>query len=90
VIDNPEEYDEYKDTLWFWHFQGTTFHYEFQHQLIEWREFREYKDRKRRYYVPRNRFQEYGNAIRESQADVGCKWDLRVLEDRHQQNRLED
>ncbi|KIW24852.1 uncharacterized protein PV07_10540 [Cladophialophora immunda] len=90
VIDNPEEYEQYRDILWFWHSQYGGYYAEFRYQLIEWREFREYQDRKRRYYVPRNRLQEYETLIRESQADAGCKWDLPVLEDRHQQNRLED
>ncbi|KIW36760.1 hypothetical protein, variant [Exophiala oligosperma] len=48
------------------------------------------QDKKRSYYVPRNRFREYQDSVRESQTDAGWKYDLRVLEDRHQQNRLED
>ena len=90
VIDNPGRYEQYKDILWFWHFGGGGDYSEFRRQLIEWKEFREYQDRKRRYYVPRKRFQEYENLIRESQADANCNWHLRVLEDRHQQSRLED
>jgi hypothetical protein len=42
VIDNPGKYEQYKDIFRFWYFKGTTFHSELQHQLIEWREFREY------------------------------------------------
>ena len=90
VIDNPGEHDEYKDILWFWHFHGTTFHNEFQHQLIEWRKFREHQEKARKFYVPQNRFHEYEIVIRESQGDLGCRWNLQVLEDRYQQNRLED
>ncbi|KAK5048774.1 hypothetical protein LTR69_011273 [Exophiala sideris] len=90
VIDNPGEYDEYKDILWFWHSHGNTFHCEFHNQLITWRHFREFQDRMRQFYVSRNRFNEYEDVIRESLADLGCTWDLQVLEDRHQQNRLED
>ncbi|KAK5562108.1 hypothetical protein, variant [Exophiala oligosperma] len=57
---------------------------------MEWRRFRDMQDKKRSYYVPRNRFQEYQDSVRESQTDAGWNYDLRVLEDRHQQNRLED
>ncbi|KAJ9493254.1 hypothetical protein H2202_011287, partial [Exophiala xenobiotica] len=57
---------------------------------MEWRRFRDMQDKKRSYYVPRNRFQEYQDSVRESQTDAGWNYDLRVLEDRHQQNRVED
>ncbi|KAK5215015.1 hypothetical protein LTR72_011898 [Exophiala xenobiotica] len=90
VIDNPDKYEPYKDILWFWHFRGAGYYQEFRYQLIEWREFRGIQDKKRSYYVPRNRFQEYQDSVRESQTDAGWTYDLRVLEDRHQQNRLED
>ncbi|KIW36550.1 uncharacterized protein PV06_11204 [Exophiala oligosperma] len=90
VIDNPDKYESYKDILWFWHFRGAGYYQEFRYQLIEWREFREMQDKKRSYYVPRNRFREYQDSVCESQTDAGWKYDLRVLEDRHQQNRLED
>ncbi|KAK5214700.1 hypothetical protein LTR72_012159 [Exophiala xenobiotica] len=90
VVDNPDRYKPYKEILWFWHFRGAGYYQEFRYQLIEWREFREMQDKKRSYYVPRNRFQEYQDSVRESQADAGWKYDLRVLEHRHQQTRLED
>lgn len=90
VIDNPEDYKQYEDILWFWHFRGAAYYQEFRYQLIYWREFRNYQDQKRKYYVPRNRWQEYVKCIQESQEDLGCTWDLRVMEDRHRQNRLED
>ncbi|KAK5332286.1 hypothetical protein LTR98_011579 [Exophiala xenobiotica] len=44
----------------------------------------------RTYYIPKNRFQDYQDAVRESQTNARWRYDLRVLEDRHQQNRLED
>jgi hypothetical protein len=90
VIDNPGEYEQYKDILWFWHFGAGGLFNEFRYQLIEWRKFREFQDRMRKFYIRRNRFQEYEKDIRESQEDLGCKWDIQVLEDQHQQNRLED
>ena len=90
VIDNPEEFEEYKDILWFWHFDGTTFHSEFQHQLIEWKKFRDFQNKTRTFYVPRNRFQEYQNLVQENQADRGCPWDIKLRQAQHQQNRLED
>ncbi len=89
VIDNPDKYEQYKDIIWFWHGLGG-YYSVFHRQLMEWREFRQIQDKRRSFYIPRNRFQEYQDAVRESQADTGCKWHLRVLEDRHQQNRLED
>jgi hypothetical protein len=70
VIDNPGEYDKYKDILWFWHSHGNTFHCEFHNQLITWRHFQEVQDRMRKFFVPRNKFNEYENLIRESLADL--------------------
>ena len=90
VKDNPNKYQQYKDIVWFWHGVGEGYDWLYHKQLMEWRRFREIQDEKRRYYVPRNRLQEYQDAIRESQEDAGCTWDLRVLQDRHQQTRLED
>lgn len=90
VIDKPEKYEQYKDILWFWHFRGSGYYQEFRYQLIDWRRFRETQEKIRRGYVPRNKFQEYENHVRESQEELGCKWNLRVLADRYQQNRLED
>jgi hypothetical protein len=90
VVDDPEKYEQYKNILSFWHFGGSGYYNEFRYQLIEWREFRETQEKMRKSYVPRNRFQEYVNHIRESQEDLGCESNLRVLEDRHEQNRLED
>ncbi|KAK6362446.1 hypothetical protein LTS17_012856 [Exophiala oligosperma] len=90
VVDNPDRYKPYKEILWFWHFRGAGYYQEFRYQLIEWREFREMQDKMRTYYIPKNRFQDYQDAVRESQADAGWKYDLRVLEHRHQQTRLED
>ncbi|KIW24857.1 uncharacterized protein PV07_10545 [Cladophialophora immunda] len=88
VLYNP---GEYQDIIKFWQsFGGCGFLSVFSCQLGHWRQFREFQDRMREFYNPRNRFQEYQNIIRESQADAGCKWGLPVLEDRHQQNRLED
>jgi len=49
---------------------------EFRRQLIEWRQFREYQDKQREYYVSRKSFPAYRDTIRESQADASCKWDL--------------
>lgn len=86
VLDNP---GEYKDILWFWHSKGWT-GLEFQHQLIEWKSFRQWQERVRKFYIPRNRFSEYKNTIRESQDDLAYAWDIRVYEDQHKQNRLED
>ena len=89
MIDNPEKYEQYKDILWFWH-DGFRFYTEFFEQLSKWKKFREWQERVRKFYIPRNRFQEYKTGVRESQEELDCQWDLRVLEDRHQQNRLED
>ncbi|KIW37304.1 uncharacterized protein PV06_10644 [Exophiala oligosperma] len=89
VIDNPNNYEQYKDVIWFWHWKGG-YYTVFFTQLMEWRRFREMQDKKRSYYIPQNRFQEYQDSVHESQTDAGWKYDLRVLEDRHQQNRLED
>ncbi|KAK5215031.1 hypothetical protein LTR72_011884 [Exophiala xenobiotica] len=89
VIENPNNYEQYKDIIWFWHGAGG-YYTVFFTQLMEWRRFREMQDKMRTYYIPKNRFQDYQDAVRESQADAGCTWDLRVLEDRHQQNQLED
>ncbi|KAK5400771.1 hypothetical protein LTR06_011263 [Exophiala xenobiotica] len=89
VIENPDNYEQYRDIIWFWHWKGG-FYTVFFTQLMEWRRFREMQDKKRSYYIPQNRFQEYQDSVRESQTDAGWKYDLRVLEDRHQQNRLED
>ena len=83
---------QYKDILWFWHAlsDGGGFEQEFRHQLIVWKEFRQFQERMRHFYIPRNRFQEYENAIRESSEDAQCKWDIQLHEDRLKQNRLED
>lgn len=90
VVDDPEKYEQYKNILSFWHFGGSGYYNEFRYQLIQWRKFRETQEKIRKSYVPRNKFQEYENHILESQEDLGCKWNLRVLADRHEQNRLED
>ncbi|KIW36304.1 uncharacterized protein PV06_11443 [Exophiala oligosperma] len=89
VIENSNNYEQYKDIIWFWHWKGG-YYTVFFTQLMEWRRFREMQDKRRSYYIPQNRFQEYQDLVRESQTDAGWKYDLRVLEDRHQQNRLED
>ncbi|KAK5312201.1 hypothetical protein LTR93_011416 [Exophiala xenobiotica] len=89
VIENPDNYERYRDIISFWHWKGGYYTVIFT-QLMEWRRFREVQDKKRSYYIPQNRFQEYQDSVRESQTDAGWKYDLRVLEDRHQQNRLED
>ena len=87
VLDNPGEYE---DILWFWHFDYDTSMHEFRIQLITWEGFRKYQAKMRGWYVSRNRFREYKNAIRESQEDVQCTWNLTVNEDRHTQNRFQD
>lgn len=83
---------QYKDILRFWHSNagGFGFEQEFQLQLIRWKKFREFQDRMRKSYVPQNRFHRYENFVRESWEDAQCKWEIRVHEDRHKQNRLED
>ena len=89
VVNHPETHEKYKDILRVWQdYAGDPF--VFCRQRIEWREFRDCQESVRRFYIPRSRFHEYEDAVRESQADLGCEWDLRVLEDRNQQNRLED
>ncbi|KIW77444.1 hypothetical protein Z517_09890 [Fonsecaea pedrosoi CBS 271.37] len=88
-IDEPKEPGEYKDIIWFWR---CTCGYScaYTGQRNRWKQFRQFQDQMRRFYVPRNRFQEYKNTIQRSQAEIAHQWDLRVLEDRHRQDRLED
>ena len=82
---------QYEDILWFWRADAGGFRErEFQHQLIAWKDFRQSQERARDFFIPRKRFHEYENAIRESREDARWKWDIRVDEDRHKQNRLED
>ena len=90
VIDNPAKYKQYEGILGFWHSGGSGRYQEFSYQLITWRDFRMYQEKIRRFYNPRNRFQEYKNTVRGSQGLLGCEWNLSVLEDQHQQSRLED
>lgn len=62
----------------------------FRGQLRRWREFRKYQKTTREWYITRDRFRDYQKAIRESQEDLQCTWDLAIHEDPYKQNRLQD
>lgn len=65
VVNHPETHEKYKDIFRVWQdYAGDPF--VFCRQRIEWREFRDCQERVRRFYIPRSRFHEYGDAIRES------------------------
>ena len=89
VLNNP---GKYKDIIWFWQFfiYGFEFEQDFQKQLALWKDFREFQDRARRFYLLRKRFHEYEAAVRESWEDAQLPWDIKIHEDRHKQNRLEN
>ncbi|KAK5441432.1 hypothetical protein LTS15_011264 [Exophiala xenobiotica] len=53
VIENPNNYEQYKDIIRFWHGAGM-YYTVFFTQLMEWRRFREMQDKMRTYYIPKN------------------------------------
>ena len=86
VLDNP---GQYKDILWVWH-EDCRFQAEFRKQLITWQKFREYQKKIRGWYVKRHRFHEYQNAVRQSQEDAQCAWNITVREDQRTHDRFQD
>ena len=60
----------------------------FQKQLVEWRKFRNYQLRVRRYFVKYNRFPEYEQRVHDRRRRHGLKDDVKILQDRDQQSKL--
>lgn len=62
----------------------------FLSQIIDWRKFREYQLKVRRYYIQDNRFPEYQQKVRERRRRHGLKGDAKLLHDRDEQSKLDN
>jgi hypothetical protein len=85
LLDVPKEYE---DALWYWNDEWSRFI--FQHRLVDWRGFRNWQCRIRDHYNKRNKFSEYQKVVNESQEHAGFRTPTTLLQDRQQQNQLQD
>ena len=59
-------------------------------QLRRWKEFRQYQQKNRRYFVFRNRFPKFQQSVLERRRRHGLNGDVQLLEERDKQSKLDD
>ena len=80
---------EYEDIVSYWESRRGGGHNSiFQTQLREWRKFRDYQLRVRRYFLERDKFPEYQQRVHDRRRRHGLEGDVEILPDRDQQSKL--
>ena len=79
------EHGEY-ELISYWGTERCTF----RAQLREWREFREWQQRARRYYIQRNKFSDFLRSVRERRQKMGLEGDVKLHQERDRQSRLDN
>ena len=62
----------------------------FTRQLRRWKEFRQFQQKNRRYFVFRNRFPEFQQSVLERRRRHGLDGDVQLFEDQDKQSKLDD
>lgn len=89
VFENP---GQYKDILEYWQWGHDSFNKRlvFSAQLDQWKSFRNQQQHLRQYYVPRNRFHEFLEIVRDRRRKHGLDGDLQLHEEVAEQSPLDD
>ncbi|KAI9842955.1 MAG: hypothetical protein M1837_006692 [Sclerophora amabilis] len=87
-----EEPGEYKDIVsyWKWGSDGFSTNCLFHSQLKVWRDFRNYQQRVRRYFIQRDRFPEYQQRVCDRRRRNGLEGHVELREEVDKQTRLEN
>ena len=85
-----EEPGEYEAIISYWQAFGVSVRLFFKTQLTEWREFRTFQQRIRNYYIPRARFPEYEQKIRNLRLKHGHDDGVELLEDVDKQSKIQN
>ncbi|KAI9844978.1 MAG: hypothetical protein M1837_005122 [Sclerophora amabilis] len=86
VFDNNP--GEYQDIVTYWNTQGVDETAIFRMQSKVWTKFRDYQQRMRRYYLERNKFDEYQQKICDRRRRHGLEGDVELSRDRNHQSKL--
>lgn len=87
VFNNPGQYE---DLFSYWRGEPGVHHLIFSAQLERWRMFRQFQQKNRRYFVFHGRFSEFQQKVLERRQRHGLDGDVKLLEDRDKQNKLDD
>lgn len=85
---------QYKDLFSYWQGESGVNEYSlrliFSLQLKRWKEFRQFQQKNRRYFVFHRRFPEFQQKVLERRQRHGLDGDVQLLEDRDKQSKLDD